>query len=72
MTREQRRAKAQRLHEDGKTVREIADQLGVSVGTAHRDVNPDAEERYLLGERERKRRSRQGRQDENYTEVSTI
>jgi transposase len=69
LTRAQRQAKARRLAAAGLNVREIAERLEVSVGTAHRDVNPDAEARYRLAERERKRRHRGVGQDHDQKEV---
>lgn len=69
MTRAQRQAKARRLAASGLNVREIAERLGVSVGTAHRDINPDAEARYRLAERERKRRRQGADRDHDHTEV---
>lgn len=71
MTREQRQRKARRLHRNGEglTVREIAEELGVSPGTVHRDVNPEAAERYRLAGRERKRRAAMHRRDIDSTEV---
>ena len=56
MTAQQRQARARHLHAQGLKVREIAEALGVSPGTAHRDVNPEAAERYRIASRERKRR----------------
>lgn len=72
MTRAERQAKARRLHNGGRglNVREIAERLDVSVGTAHRDINPDAEARYRLAERERKRRRRGAGREPDHTEVS--
>lgn len=48
MTREERRQEAKRLYRRGKglTIREIAERLGVSPGTIHRDINEEARERY--------------------------
>jgi DNA-directed RNA polymerase specialized sigma24 family protein len=71
MTVAERRTKARRMHRkgEGKTVREIAEALGVSVGTAHRYVNPEAAERYRIATRERKRRQAE-RQTTNGREVN--
>jgi transposase len=41
-----RKARQMRRRTPTPSIREIADELGVSVGTAHRDVNPEAAERY--------------------------
>lgn len=48
MTRQERRQEAKRLYRRGKglTIREIAERLGVSPGTIHRDINEEARERY--------------------------
>jgi len=55
---EERRRKAREMYdqEPRPTIREIAEALGVSIGTAHRDVNPGAAERYREGARNYKRR----------------
>lgn len=60
MTAEERRAKARtmRRRKPRPTVREIADELGVSIGTAHRYINPKAAKRYQVASRERRRRQR--------------
>jgi transposase len=65
MTTEQKRARARKLRgqEPPKTIREIADDLDVSINTAHRYVNPAAEERQLLRNRERRRRERQAEEE---------
>lgn len=56
---EERRAEARRLQlKEGLTVREIADRLGVSPGTAHRYLNPKAHARYRRKTAEWKRRQR--------------
>lgn len=54
MTREERRREAKRLYKRGKglTIREIAERLGVSPGTIHRDINEEARERYQQAWRE--------------------
>jgi len=60
---EERRRQAREMYDADPqpTIREIAEVLGVSVGTAHRDVNPGAAERYREGARNYKRRiERQG------------
>jgi transposase len=57
-SQKRRRARQLRRHKPPKTVREIADELGVSIGTAHRYVNPKADRRYRASEREYKRRQR--------------
>lgn len=61
MTVDQKRARAKALRRQRppKTIREIADDLGVSVNTAHRYVNPAAEKRQLRANRERRRREKQ-------------
>lgn len=48
MTPAERRRRARQMYrrKNRPTIREIAEELGVSVGTAHRDVNPEAAERY--------------------------
>ena len=53
-----RRAKAMRSRTPTPSIREIADALGVSPGTIHRDINPDAHERYSSKARDYKRRQR--------------
>lgn len=60
MTTDEKRARARQLRRRKRplTVREIAEELGVSVGTAHRYVNPKAHERYRLAAREAKRRQK--------------
>jgi transposase len=59
VTAEQKRARAEELRRDhGKSIREIAEDLGVSVNTAHRYVNPAAERRQLIRNRENRRRER--------------
>lgn len=65
MTATERRNRARRMYrrKDRPTIREIADELGVSVGTAHRYVNAEAAERYRLAARERKRREKQDHAD---------
>jgi DNA-binding IclR family transcriptional regulator len=55
-----RRARQLRRRKRPFTVREIAEELGVSPGTAHRYVNPKAAERYRIATRERKRREKAG------------
>lgn len=61
---EKRRRKARQLRARSPqpSIREIAEILDVSVGTAHRDVNPTAAERYRRAAREYKQRSRDERQ----------
>lgn|GEM_PF-5589662 len=56
---EERRRKARQMRKrtPTPTIREIAEALGVSVGTAHRDVNPEAAERYAEQARNYKRRT---------------
>lgn len=60
MTTEEKRARARQLRRRKRpmSVREIAEELDVSPGTAHRWINPKAAERYRLATRERKRRER--------------
>jgi DeoR/GlpR family transcriptional regulator of sugar metabolism len=55
----ERRREAQRMREQKPkpSIRKIAEALGVSVGTAHRDVNPEAAERYAEQARKYKRRA---------------
>lgn len=60
LTPAQRRRKARAMHgsETEPSIRQIADALGVSPGTIHRDINPEAHERYREKAREYKRRQR--------------
>ncbi|HSC21901.1 MAG TPA: hypothetical protein VLC07_09255 [Solirubrobacterales bacterium] len=62
---EERRRKARQMRRRTPTpsIREIAEALGVSVGTAHRDANPEAAERYAEQARNYKRRAE--RQEES-------
>lgn len=61
MTTAEKRAKARRMYARKRrpTLREIADEIDVSLGTAHRYVNPEADERYRVATRERKRIAKQ-------------
>ncbi len=60
MSTEEKRARARQLRrrKNPMPIREIAKELGVSLGTAHRYVNPKADRRYRASEREYKRRQR--------------
>lgn len=59
MTIAQKRTRARELRRHGKTIREIAEDLRVSVNTAHRYVDADFERRQLERNRENKRRRRE-------------
>lgn len=69
MTLAEKRARARRLRRDGKSIREIAADLEVSVNTAHRYVNEEFEARQLLrNQRNAERRRRERRRQEETTE----
>lgn len=57
MTAAERRRVAEYLRSRRLTPRQIAEELGVSVGTVHRDLNPEAAERYRIASREHRRRT---------------
>lgn len=63
----ERRRKAREMREATPTpsIREIAEAFGVSVGTAHRDVNPEAARRYAERAREYKRRTPAAKREED-------
>ena len=59
--RAERAERAQELLRGGLTIREIAEELGVSLGTAHRDVNPDSKRKANEASREYMRAKRAGK-----------
>lgn len=59
MTPTERQHRARDLQGDGLTLRQIADELGVSLGTVHRDLNPKAAKRYRAASAEQRRQKRQ-------------